>query len=460
MAKSEQIRIEIDADASKAHSELDGIATEAETLERVDPEIAVTADTDQATRALEGLADDAQALSRQDAEIVLRAKIDDAKAALKTLRTDMEQTGDKAEDTARRMDKMGGDGGLKTRGNAIADLTGPFGEASGAASDFGGIFDGLSDISEDVAGKIGVDAAKMATAIGGIGIAVAAGAAAWTFFQEQQRKARERQRELVQGQREIDDAIRQGDLDAAARKFQELYKGPLKYGRELGATTSEITGFITGQSTALESNIAKWKDQGGNIGVAAGLLEDARDQYTDTNGTLAEQDDELRNITSAFGGMTTATDKATRAAERHERQVRANRDAMDRLRGALSMEQAFEGFKRAMSDAMTATEGEAQTTQDEIFAIKDAIFDVAEFAKLTPVQVATLLQKVDNGDLAGAAADIEGYYNANKVDIATQLRDPSSFDIAEYRRRMTAAIGEVPVTLRVAQIRSGAQTAV
>ena len=111
----EQIRIDIEAE-DKASKVLTDVADDAEALEKLTPEIEVTADVDQATKGIESVSDDARALSRQDTEILLRAKIDDAKAALKDLRDDLDRTGDKARRTSDDMDRLGGDGGIKTRG--------------------------------------------------------------------------------------------------------------------------------------------------------------------------------------------------------------------------------------------------------------------------------------------------------------------------------------------------------
>ena len=451
----EQIRIDITAedDASKV---LEDVATEAETLEKLEPEVVVTADVDQAQRGIEDVSDDAKALSRQDTEILLRAKIDDAKGALKALRDDLDQTGEKAQQTNRELDKVGGGGGgVQTRGNAIADLTGPLGDASSAASDFAGVFEGIGDIAGDVAGKVGINAEKMAGAIGGIGLAVTVAAAAWTYYQGEQQKARERQKALLDGQREINEALEEADLETAARKFQELYKGPLAWADDLGVKTRDMTEYITGQTDALQGNLDAWKEQGGNAAVVAGMVEDARRQYEETNGTLADQDEALENIISAFTRAAGATNTQVTAQQRLEAQTNRNRDALDRMRGALSMEQALASFESAWWAAMSGAEGEAVATAEEIRNVKSAIFDVAEYARLTPIQVKSLLDKVDRGDMVGVAADVQHYYDVNKVPIAAALQDPTSFNAAEYRRRLTAMIGEVPVKGVFTTLRSG-----
>lgn len=451
----EQIRIDVTAedDASKV---LEQVADEAEQLERLKPKVTVGADVDDATRGIREVRDDAEALSRQDTEILLRARIDDAKASLKALRTDLEQTGDKAADTARQLDRVGGDGGgLKTRGNAIADLTGPLGEASGAASDFAGVFDGISDIAEDVAGKVGLSAAAMTTAIGGIGIAVAGAAAVWSIFTTRQAEARRKQEELVKGQRDLNRAIQEGNTAEAAQKFLDLYGEAAGAADDLGVSIQSVVDHITGQSRALDDLFARYDTSDAKTSFAAQKIDELRDRYQAANGSIEQQDALLRAVETSLAGAAGAADRATAAQRRHERQVDATRGALDRIRGALSMEGALLAFQRAFTDATTAAEGEVTATADEILSLKETILDVAEFAKLTPVQIASLLQRVDQGDLAGVAADVEGYYNANKVPVSTALKDPSSYDVSEWRRRMTEAIGEIPVRGRLTTVRSG-----
>ena len=451
----EQIRIDIVAedDASKV---IDDVAEDAENLEKLTPEVTVTADTDQAERGIKDVSEDADALARKDAEILLRAKIDDAKAALKSIRDDLDQTGDRARDTAQDLDKIGGGGDLKTRGNAIADLTGPLGDASGAASDFAGVFDGIGDIAEDVAGKVGLNAAVMSTAIGGIGIAVAAGAAAWTLFRQNQEKAKARQKELVEGQREINDALKDADIEAAARKFEELYKGPLNAAESLGVTTRQMTEYITGQSDAVQTNLDLWKETGGLQKEAAEAIEGNRQAYQDTNGTIAEQDQRLRDVAGAMSAMATDTDKAVTAQEKLERQADRTRNSLDRIEGALDMQQAFLNFQTGMQGALDRVNSGAGNTEQEVLDIKQSILDVAEAAKLTPIEVQTLLEKVSNGDLAGVKSDVEGYYARNAASIDTKLRPPTQAEYAAMNDQIRRGIGIIQFAAVLGQVRSGA----
>src|SRR6185436_7878852 len=109
----------------RASSGLDDIADAAERVEKLEPELEVTADTDTAERDIKQVSEQAAALSRQDVEVQLRAQIDDLKAQTRRAQDELKGVAEQADDTNRHLDRMGGEGGLSTRGQAIADLTGP-----------------------------------------------------------------------------------------------------------------------------------------------------------------------------------------------------------------------------------------------------------------------------------------------------------------------------------------------
>lgn len=473
----EQIRIDITAedDASRV---VDKVADKVEDLERQSPtELEVTADTDQAERGIKDVADDAEALSRQDTEILLRAKIDDAKAGLKALRDDLDQTGDAADTTARRLDDVDRGGGSNLRGQAIADLTGPLGEASSAASDFAGVFDGIGDIAEAAAAKVGIQAAGMATAIGGIGVAVAGAAALWSYFGQRQAEAKRKLEELIAKHRDLRDAIEAGKFEDAAEALIEQYDKAYDAGQRLGVSVQDVTKYLTGQA----NEIPGWRQRQDELAeatyAAAGRSEEARaaaqaeweerqrlateltnqrDKYVDVNGALDEQEARARDVAGALSGLATDTDRAKSAQERLERQADRTRNAIDKIEGALDMQQAFLNFQNGMQTALDNVSSGAGNTAQDVLDIKQSIVDVAEAAKLTPIEIRSLLEKVDRGDLAGVKADVEGYYARNQAQIDTQLRPPSASEMAAMNRQIRDGIGIVFLTAALQNLRSGA----
>lgn len=474
----EQIRIDITAedDASKV---LEDVADEAEDLERLDPELVVRADTDAAERGIENVTDAARTLSRQDTEIVLRARIDDAKGQLAAFRAELDQTGEKAEETARKLDKVGDDsgGGLKTRGNAIADLTGPLGEASSAASDFAGVFDGIGDIAEDVAGKVGLNAAAMSTAIGGIGIAVAAGAAAWSYFSQKAAEARKKQEEITKAARDIRDAIKQGNYESAAEGLIKSYGDAYDAARKLGIGTDEVTSFIRAQSDAMPTWVAAREQMNaktleaydasqqvqeavrqevlGNEDLVR-VIYQARDANVAANGTAEEQEALLRDVTGALKGTAKAHDDNTRAMERADRQARITADGLEEIEGALDIEQAALDFRQKLDYSLADTRTNADRTSAEILQIKRDILDVAAAAGLTPIEVKSYLERIDQGDVDGVMLDVNHKLANRAADVQTSLRPPSQAEYAEMNRTIQRGIGTIYLTAALNQLRSGA----
>ena len=472
----EQIRIDVTAtdDASKV---LEDVATEAEKLERLTPEVKVGADTESAQRDVEALGEDVEALGRKDTEILLRARIDDAKGALKALRDDLDQTGEKAETTARQLDRVGSDdGGMRTRGNAIADLTGPLGDASGAASDFAGVFDGIGDIADDVAGKVGISAAAMSTAIGGIGIAVAAAAAVWTIFRQKQEEARRKQEELIKGQRDLNAALKEGNYADAAQALTDTYKEAFAAADKLGVTVSDVTRYITGQTDvvptlvgALDDLKNRFHDTENTSGKArvelqaqilafddlVASIDGARSSYVEANGTIEEQDRRLRNIRTALGETADETDDVTAANKRAEDQARRTADAFGRIESALDVEQAAISFRADLDAALADTRTKADLTSQEILDIKQSIADVAEAAGLTPIELRSYLDRVDQGDIDGVMSDVNHRLANRAAEVQTSLKPPTAAEYAAMNREIARGVGTIYLATALNNLRSG-----
>ena len=444
--KLERLDPEVDVSADdKASPTLDKVTDAAEAIDRLSPEVQIGADADAANRAIADVRGDAEALARADHELVLKARVDAARAELKTLRGDLDQTAEKAEATNRALDRVDRGGGSNLRGNAIADLTGPLGDASSAASDFAGVFDGLGDISESVAGKVGVSASTMATAIGGVGVAVAAGAAAWTYFRQKQEEARRKQRELTDATKEFLEAYRTGQIVQATDKLVDKWGDLLNLADRLGVSVGDVTDVLSGQATTvpgLSDKVAdleaKWR-KAVETGDAHGTVlrdqflayrdlqsqvDDAAGAYSSANDELARTDRVSRNVSAALRTQSGETDKLTSAADRAEAATRGVNEQLDRMRGALNMEQAIidwrDAFARAMNDAGQTTDEQAA----DVIALKQSIIDAGEAVGKSPWQIQTELDKVDDGDMQTVKNDVEAWYRLYPVTLASRLDRP------------------------------------
>jgi hypothetical protein len=451
---TEQIRVDLTAkdDASKT---IDKVADKAEDLEKLSPEVEVSADTDKAARGIDDVADAARALSRVDAEIVLRAKIDPARGELKALQAELEQTGDKAVATAKQLDRVDGpEGGgrLSTRGNAIADLTGPLGEASSAASDFAGVFDGLGDIAEDVAAKLGASqriSGMVSQAVGGLGIVAAGAAAAWGLYSQAQENARRKAEETRKALQAINDALTEGDLRKAAAGIREMWGGAADAARKAGLTTKQFTDYVTGagdelgevgrQIDAARDKLAAipdevpvalragYLDQTTNDWLMLGAsLDQARTGMSDVQQASEFEKQAIDEMSDALGYSWGQTKKQTSANEGLATSADKVSDALERIRDGLDVKRAAEDFTTAIDAAMWAARDDSAETVPDIRGVEDAILHAGEVGRLNPIQVDSLIKAVEEGNLEGVKFMAEDWFRKNPVGIVSRVLRPTT----------------------------------
>ena len=433
----EKIQIDISAkdDASK---KLDEVADTAADLEKLSPEVAVTADTAGATGDIAAVGDAAGRLSHDDTVLVIKAQIDQAKGELRSLEDQLKQTGEQADTTNRKLDDTTGTAGPgNLRGNAISDLTGPLGDASGAASDFAGVFDGLGDAAEAAAGKLGLSqgvADKLGSAIGGLGVAVAAGAAIWTLWTQHAEAARKKARELAEAQLALGEALIDGNAEAARANFHKLYDDAIGAAERYGLKQQDVIRFITGQTDAIPGLTEKYHalqaEQEATsartlslpadaFAELAGSLDKARDSYGAAGGKAAEAALANKALDDALGVTETSQKEMTAAvrdsipkldaAEQATRDLEAGYSALD---DRLSNTRAIEDFQQAMIDAQKKIAGGATLTRDEIRAVEDSIVHAGEIAGLTPIQIQSEIDRVEQGDIDGAFVDTQRLIDA------------------------------------------------
>jgi hypothetical protein len=457
MAANEQVRIDLEA-VDRASAKIEDVADAVADLEDADAKVTLTA-KDDASSTIADVEADTRALSGLDAEVVLKARADQARAELAGLRADLERTGEKAEDTARQMDRIAGDGGISTRGNAIADLTGPLGEASGAASDFAGVADGLTDIVGDLATKLGATpdvAAKISGALGGLGIAVAAGAAVWSLWSQRQREAEEAARQNAERVRDLSAAVEEGNRAVAVAKFHEVFGKAEKAAREAGIPVEEYAAFLTGAAeemataTARQDELRAAYEAAGPAGSEARIaalqqsaayfeltqvLVEARDKYAGTTDAVLDQAAADEDLADALVGTGKSADEAAAAQERladrvarSEAATRRAEAALDDLKGSLNFEQAALNFATSFAEAMaTAEEGTALTAQ-EVLDLKNDYLAVADELGKTPIEVQSDLERIEAGDIAAVLWETQSEINSRPpVTLKTKLGIPVNF---------------------------------
>jgi len=429
---------------------------DADKVEDLEPEIEFTGDASQ----VQGAADDATSAAE---ELTGREWIADFKADTSQMRSELEQaqaklkeTGEKADDTKKHLDKIGDTGGPRLAGNQVSDLTGPLGDASGAASDFGGVFDGLADIGEKVAGSVGLDAAKMASAISGIGFAVAAAAAVWTIFKQKQEEAKKKAAEHLKIQEDLNDALKKGEFDKAAEKWIELYGDIIDKGHKAGLSTDELVDGIANSGNAAETANRKLEENAKQIDEirdaydklhavtqAQGAVPSAEEKqlatqlqqlkdgtqglidYRDQYAELTQKQKDSQAIQDAVQGALDNTATSLDGVAKSAKEAKDKNDeltkALDAMSGMLDIQRAAEDFDTDINQAMANTLMGVGNTREEIRGIEDDVLAAAEFTKQNPVVIAQTLAKVQAGDLQGAKADVDGWYRNNPAKMTVDL---------------------------------------
>ena len=455
---------------------------DAEKLEDLEPVVEIDADASDMKSEVEeatGIAQDLQDRSPWIAQFA--ADTSALKADLETAQAKLKETGEKADDTKQHLDKIGNTGGPRLAGNQVADLTGPLGDASGAASNFGGVFDGLADIGEKVAGSVGLNAEKMASAIGGIGFAVAAAAAVWTIFKQKQEEAKKKAAEHLKLQEELMDALKKGDVAGAAKKWIDLYGDIIDKGHKAGLSTDELVDAIAGTGNAAETANSKLatnakhideirdaydklhavtqaqgavpsrdeqdlKNQLDGLIAARDGISDYKDEYADL--TQKQKDNQAIQdaVQTALDNTASSLDGVTKSAKEAKEKNDELTKALDDMAGMLDISRAAEDFDTDINAAMANTLMGVDNTREEIRGIEDDVLKAAEFTKQNPVVVAQTLAKVSNGDLQGAKADVDAWYKNNPANMSVDLVVGQAV-IDAARRGVQQALANTKVTI-------------
>lgn len=147
-------------------------------------------------------------------------------------------------------------GGAKVGVADISDMTGPLGDASGAAGTFGQAFEGLGSIVETAGGKMGLSEeamGKLSTALGAGAVGIGVVAAAWTLYKSRQDEAREATEKMVQVQKDMADS----NFAKAAEDLVKNNESIFDRATKAGIGTDLLTAALTGSEGAMK----KIKDQ-------------------------------------------------------------------------------------------------------------------------------------------------------------------------------------------------------
>jgi hypothetical protein len=207
--------------------------------------------------------------------------------------------------------------GAKVGTQHVSDLAGMFGNAGGAASQFGQAIEGAGGIVESFTGQLGLSedaAGKLNTAIGGFAIAVAAGAAAWQIWKQDADNAKKGAQELRDALGQVYDKLREGDRQAAAQTFVDTMSDKIKGLQELighGVSQADIAGSMFGDPNSIDrvtTAISKMDDS--TRYLAQNTVPQLQAAWSNAK---AEVDNNIAlesRVESFFGGVSNAADGA------------------------------------------------------------------------------------------------------------------------------------------------------
>jgi chromosome segregation ATPase len=441
---AKEIDVKLKLDAKQAQSDIKDVDKALGDLDET-TELSIDVDNSDAESKIDQTTGDLNRIDSTDVVADIHANISDAKADLQTLE-------EQAQQTNKELDRTTGEGGgSNLRGNAIADLTGPLGEASGAASDFAGVFDGLGDIAEATASKLGASsqvAAGLSSAVGGLGVAVAAGAAIWSLWTSHQQAAKKKAEEMSKAMQQLTQDIKDGDKAAAIADFRKSFPDAIDLAHKLGQSVEDVTRFVTGQIDTLPDLATQWQNWNDVIDASTGkgkqvqegliaqrdqfkansdALVDLRQKYIDSGKAAdetAKTDEELakglnlakdaqKNTTQAVKDSIAPLDNAKSSVDELE-------SGYSNLQDRLSTTRAIEDFKNTMIEAQKTIAEKGQLTQDEMRGVEDSIVQAGQAAKLNPIVIDTAIQKADQGDIDGAFLYLQQQIDA-KGPIHVQL---------------------------------------
>ena len=159
------------------------------------------------------------------------------------------------------------------------------------------------------------------------------------------------------------------------------------------------------------------------------------------NAVDAERRAHLRNNQALYESSQKFAEVRT-AAQRAEDQARHTADAFDAIRRSLDMDAAIDDFQVNFLTAIAKVQGGTALTGDEIRGLKDDILSVATYAKLNPIQVKALLQAIDDGNIAGVMALAQSQINKTRLTAKVELQ-------LAQGQTSTGRIGGVPISRAV-----------
>jgi len=461
MAGDTKIQIDITA-RDEASEKIDDVATEAEKLEKLTPEVAVTADTDAAKTDIAAVGDAAGRLSKDDTVLVIKAQIDQAKGELSELQSKLAAVDESATNTGKTIGTEIDEGTGKATAATHSMAGNVIGDSAAMATGFGPLGEALGQITE---GALGGEIALGEMLTAGLGLA------AITVVVGSIQKGLEANKRIdAFNTKKVDDfteALKtaHGELDVfnqALRKddkieFVDAADGQTK---DLTATLAAagITWdtFITQVSKGKDSFDAWVTAQGPAIGAGEGLnaiiqagnqflLDRAAAQKTVddrliVSGQVAhETDRETRRLNQAYVDGSDALDDLNPKTDTFAHHVDTAAENTAKLNekyrlltDKLDEQQAWADVNQAVKDYNENTKNSDEDTRNLIRTIADYVVSTDTIPESKKTEI---IAELNEGDVAAAEADLTEL--ARNRDIRLLITAVGSQDTIKFLRSIS-----------------------
>lgn len=341
-------------------------------------------------------------------------------------------------------------GGAKVGSQAISDLTGPLGNASGAASTMGQSVEGLAGLLGPMAEKAGLSEEAIGSLTSGLGVAavvVAAGAALWSVFKDNQAKAREETKKMI----EVEKDFKDGKFEDAAQKLIDKYGELFDQAKDAGVGADTLTKALLGNNDAAAALNATLTN--GDLSPADAFV--LRDAIDSAAGAFQRANDQMLTADQRSGDVAAAMEEIAKQAAPAGTTVGDLADQFDHLNDALDLRDsvldvadAFDDVRDkadAAKDAVKTGGKESEQAQRDVQrsldALEQKVLKYAGAVKDLPAdKVTAIIADIDDGKLAEAQAAFDALAApVTKTIIVTYHED----DSRESHRAATAGAGPV-----------------
>lgn len=343
---SEQVNVDLTATDKGASKAVDKLADKVDDLERHPAEVDLEADGTDLRREVDKAEESLQRLDKADVEVALRAKIDGLKRDLKEAEGDLEHLADKADDTGKHVEGLGGE----QRVSAIRDLTGPLGDVSTQVGDFG---DSFAAAGLQIESSLGLAEGSITNLLAPVGIGIGLAVSLWSAWKKGAEESKKKVQEVKASILDL------GETAAAVKKVQDKLAADDKLvqnAETLGLTFDDVVDIVSGKVVPAYATLKRVQEDLNLAAAASPYGKHGADFYQQA---LAENARRLGLTTDEMRDLLPVIEDVTGALEGQRDEFSKGAEAAKRLRDFYGRELA-----PGMADLSTKADTSARSLHD------------------------------------------------------------------------------------------------